>query len=111
MGGNMSDNPQDTGGSGNLRLWKKGQSGNPGGQPKWVSEVRDALKTCVSKGAARLEQIIEQGEDKDAIAATRLAAEFTIRKPKQTHKVTVDRDPLSKVPDGELVEFIKGKKE
>lgn len=105
----MSDS-QDNARSVGLKSWKPGQSGNPGGQPKWVKEVREALKTCVQKGAARLERIIEQGEDKDAIAATRLAAEFTIRKPKQTHKVTVGGDPLKNVPDDQLVAFVKGEK-
>lgn len=106
----MSDT-QDNARSVGLKSWKPGQSGNPGGQPKWVKEVREALKTCVQKGAARLENIIETGEDKDAIAATRLAAEFTIRKPKQTHRVEgKGGDPLAVLTADQLVAFVKGEK-
>jgi len=106
-----SDSTQDRGTSGNLKTFKPGQSGNPGGQPKWVKQVRDALRTCVEKGAEKLEYIIENGEHKDVIAATKLAAEFTLRKPKQTHRVEhKGQDPLAGLTPEEIVKFVKGEK-
>lgn len=89
----------------------RGKSGNPGGQPKWVKEVREALRTCVTKGAARLERIIENGSDKDAVAAMKVAAEFSLTKPKQTHKIEGKGDPLAVVSPEALVAFIAGKKD
>lgn len=90
----------------------KGKSGNPGGQPKWVKEVREALRTCVKKGAARLEEIIVTGSDKDAVAAMKVAAEFSLAKPKQTHRVEgKGGDPLQVLTAEQLVAFVTGKKE
>lgn len=108
----MSDNSsQGKGGSENLIKFKKGQSGNPGGQPKWLKEVRDALRTCAERGAVRLMEIIENGEHKDVIAATRLAVEYTIRKPKQTHRVEgKGSDLLAALTPEQLVAFVKGEK-
>lgn len=108
----MSDESiQGSGRSGNLKSYKKGQSGNPGGQPKWLKEVREAMRTCVTKGAARLQAIIEQGEDRDAVAAVKVAAEYSLPKPKQTHRLEHKGDPLATLTPEQLVEFIKGKKE
>lgn len=86
---------------------KKG-SPNPGGQPKWVKEVRDSLRALHPAARERLQHIIESGEDKDANAAIRLVYDFSLPKPKQSHKVTVGGDPLKGVPDDQLVAFVKG---
>lgn len=94
----------------NLVKFKKGQSGNPGGQPKWLKEVRAALKDCVQEGAGRLLEIIRTGEDKDAIAAVKVAAEYVLQKPKQTHKVEGGASPLAGLTPEQLVAFVRGDK-
>jgi hypothetical protein len=66
----------------------KSGSPNPGGRPKWVSEVRESLRGLVPKAVGRLEKIIENGDDKNANAASKIVLEFSIRKPTQRHKVS-----------------------
>lgn len=90
----------------------KGKSGNPGGQPKWLREVRDGLRSLAPKAYRRLESIIDTGSDKDATAAAKVVFEYTLPKPKQTHRVEgKNGDPLAALTDVQLVAFIAGKKE
>jgi hypothetical protein len=89
---------------------KKG-SANPGGQPKWVKEVRDSLRALHPVARDRLEAIITQGEDKDATAAIRIVYDFSLPKPKQTHRVESDgKDALGGLTPEQLVAFVKGQK-
>lgn len=106
------DDSQGTGRTAGLIPYEPGKSGNPGGRPKWVSETRESLKRLVPGSVARLEKIINEGEDKDANAAIRLLWDFTIRKPRQTHRVEGrNGDPLGVLTPEQLVAFITGKKE
>jgi hypothetical protein len=83
-------------------------SPNPGGQPKWVKGVRDALKALHPAARDRLERIIREGEDKDANVAIRIVYDFSLPKPKQTMKVEGGgKDPLSDLTAEALVAFIK----
>lgn len=49
--------------------WVKGQSGNPGGRPKWVTEVRDAAASHSKWGVQRLRELADSEDGRVAIAA------------------------------------------
>lgn len=82
--------------------WKKGQSGNPGGQPKWVKGVRDLLQEAAPEAADYLRKVIQgvpflmtvdgeaievPAEHQHRVAAARTVLEYTM--PKPTAKVDV----------------------
>lgn len=108
------------------RPFKKGQSGNPGGQPKWVSAIRDELEVCATKGSALLLKVIEgepvpvvvgmpedtlvdeDGQErrrtilvtpelKDRLKAIELALKYTVPAPKQEFELTGKDGGLVKV--------------
>lgn len=92
--------------------FKEGISGNPGGRPKWLKGVVDGLKELHPAAKLRLASIIKDGADKDAAAAIRVLYDFTVPKPKQTHRVEgKGGDPLGLVSAEALVAFVTGKKE
>lgn len=91
--------------------FKKGESGNPGGAPKWLKEVREGLKSLHPAAKQRLTSIIADGSDKDATAAIRVVYEYTVPKPKQTHRVEgKNGDPLASLTAEQLVAFVTGRK-
>lgn len=101
-------------------LYKAGQSGNPGGQPKWVKEVRDALRKDAAL-ARRLLRRVMQGKDlgaggrevriADSVKAAEVVLKFSIPPPRQTHRVEGrGGDPLGVLTPEQLVAFITGKK-
>ncbi len=100
------------GGIENLRPWKPGESGNKDGGPKWLKEIRNGLRSLLPETMDRLGEIIRNGSDKDSTAAARVVLEYTVPKPKQTHRVEgKGGDPLAVLTPDQLVEFIKGRKE
>lgn len=64
-----------------LRPWKKGQSGNPGGQPKWVKKVRKALGQHAERAAEVLREVMDTGEPKERVMAAKVVLEFSVPKP------------------------------
>ena len=91
--------------------FQKGTSGNPSGRPKWLKGVVDGLKKLHPAAETRLASIITHGADKDAAAAIRVLYDFTIPKPKQTHRVEgKGGDPLALLTPEALVAFVTGKK-
>lgn len=90
----------------------KGNSANPGGQPKWMKETRESLRRMLPGSAERLEGIIRDGEDKDSVAAIRLLFDFTLPKPTQKHKVTGKvENPLAGMTTEQLLEWGRNLKE
>lgn len=97
----------------------KGHTGNPGGQPKWVNEVKSALETCASEGAAfllsiirgeataqvvtREGDVIEVGPShENRLRAVDIALAYTMPKPKQQVEVSgtiAPRPALQALPD------------
>lgn len=70
--------------------FKKGQSGNPGGQPKWVKEVRDLLMEDAAAARKLLRRVIDdEGEEtKERVRASEIVLSYTIPKPKQEMEVS-----------------------
>lgn len=89
-----------------------GKSPNPGGQAKWLQPIKKDLRAGVPKVLTRLMGIIENGSDKDATAAGKVWLEYSLPKPKQTHRVEgKNGDPLVSLTPEQLVAFVKGGKE
>jgi hypothetical protein len=88
-----------------------GKSPNPGGQAKWLQPIKKDLRAGVPGVLKKLAAIIESGADKDAIAAGKVWLEYSLPKPKQTHRVEgKGGDPLASLTAEQLVAFIKGGK-
>ena len=51
-------------------LWKKGQSGNPGGRPKGNPEVKALAKAGSVKAIKRLIELIDSSDGRIAISAS-----------------------------------------
>lgn len=85
-------------------------SANPGGQPKWMREMRESLKAMLPSTRKRLANIIESGSDKDATAAARLVLEYTLPKPRARVKVEgAGSSPLAGLSAEQLVALATGK--
>lgn len=82
---------------------------NPGGQPKWLKGVREGLRALLPEAQRRLGEIIRSGSDKDSTVAARVVLEYTVPKPKQTHRVEgKGSDLLAALTPEQLVAFVKG---
>lgn len=85
---------------------------NPGGQPKWLKGVRESLKNLTPLAARTLESVMT-GADKDAdrVAAAKVVLEYTVPKPKQTLKVSGDKNaPFSALSLEDLLALGRGVK-
>jgi len=92
--------------------FKKGVSGNPGGAPKWLKAVRESLRRDTPLARRTLRKIMKSAEAKDAdkIAAAKVTLDFTVPKPKQTHRVEGNNgDPLAALTPEQLVAFVLGR--
>lgn len=74
------------------RLRPGGGSLNPGGQPKWVKEVRDSLRSrCLPLAEKHLYRVLNGDEEaaslKDKSEAARIVLEYTVPKPKAQVRV------------------------
>lgn len=90
----------------------RGKSPNPGGQAKWLKEVRQSLRDLTPLAAKTLKQVMEEGaKDSDKTAAAKVVLEYTVPKPKQTHRVEgKGGDPLASLTAEQLVAFVTGRK-
>lgn len=62
-----------------------GASGNPGGQPKWVGDVRDLLRSDAPRAREVLREVLDTSEDDgDRIKAAEVVLSYTLPKPKLT---------------------------
>jgi|SRR6185437_1338972 len=96
-------------GKGGIRStsFKKGQSGNPGGRPKQLGDVRDLARAYTAQAIANL---IKIAGDSKAPHAARVAANNSILdrgwgKPAQEINANIRRDILS-YTDEELAAFV-----
>ena len=86
--------------------FKKGQSGNPGGRPKEVAEVR---KLAMEHGSAAIERLVElmaSENERTAVAACEAILNRGYGRPAQSLTVAGDDDsPL--FPDTVIVHVVK----
>ena len=62
-------------------LWKPGQSGNPGGKPRGVAELRRKLLRLEPKARKRLMELIESANEEVAFKALALYFAYVLGKP------------------------------
>jgi len=82
--GNPRGNPQ------NLKPFKKGQSGNPGGKPKALIALREVCREMAPDMLSRIRQIAETAEPRVALEAARELLDRGFGKP-----VVGDTDPVA----------------
>lgn len=87
----------------------EGHTANPGGQPKWVNEVKSALQQCAADGAAFLHDVIADKAQvysvADRLRAVDIAFAYTMPKPKQLveHSGAISpRASLQALPDAQF---------
>ena len=70
--------------------WKPGQSGNPGGRPKEVAEVRELARRHTKKAIATLAEIMldENAPHNARVAATNSLLDRGHGKPELQHKIS-----------------------
>ncbi len=70
--------------------WEKGQSGNPGGRPKEVAEVRELARRHTNKAIATLAEIMldENAPHNARVAATNSLLDRGHGRPELQHKVS-----------------------
>lgn len=102
----------------------RGVSGNPGGQPAWVNQVRNALRDVASEGAELCGRVV-RGEKiklvidgtevevtpdlKDRLRAAEIAFAYTLPKPDAETIASAMRDsnPLAALSDDEVVGVVR----
>lgn len=90
----------------------KGNSPNPGGQAKWLKQVREELRALLPHARATLSRVMVGDDQKAAVQAAKVVLEYTVPKPKQTHRLEgKNGDALAMVSAEALVAFVTGKKE
>lgn len=68
--------------TGNLRLWKPGQSGNPGGRPKRSDAVKPLLDQYGPEALRKLVALMESEDERIALMAAKEIADRAFGKPK-----------------------------
>lgn len=86
--------------------WKPGQSGNPGGQPKGLADVRKAARTYTQEAIETLAKWMRDDNPKASIPAAVALLNRGWGMPQQTVKATVNH--IREMTDAELTEFLTG---
>jgi len=90
----------------NLRPFQPGQSGNPGGQPKGLADVRKAARTYTQEAIETLAKWMRDDNPKASIPAAVALLNRGWGMPQQTVKATVNH--IREMTDAELTEFLTG---
>ena len=86
--------------------FKKGQSGNPGGRPKEVSEVKDLARTYGVDAIERLVELIASDNERTAVAACEAILNRGYGRPAQSMSLSGDEDKLPVQLEG-IVRFVR----
>ena len=76
------------------RPFVPGVSYNPGGRPKKPPELRARCSAMTDKILARLEKIIDHGDDKDAVSAAKLVWAYAYGNPTTLIAGDSSHDPI-----------------
>lgn len=76
------------------RPFPKGVSGNPGGRPKTIPEVKEILKAASPDAARALVELLDSEKDSIRLAAAQDILDRTQGKPIQMQAVAVDVDEM-----------------
>jgi hypothetical protein len=66
-----------------VKMWQKGQSGNPGGRPKMPDDVKEALEGGSLRAAQRLVQLVDSPDERIALMASETVLSRLYGKPTQ----------------------------
>ncbi len=86
--------------------FKKGQSGNPGGRPKEVSEVKDLARTHGVDAIERLVELIASDNERTAVAACEAILNRGYGRPAQSMSLSGDEDKPPVQLEG-IVRFVR----
>lgn len=86
-----------------------GGSLNPGGQPKWVKELRDLLQEDAGAARKLLRKVIDSDREdmQHRIQAASVVLRYTVPTPKVSLDVTSGDRPLENVPTEVLEAFLR----
>ena len=85
--------------------FKKGQSGNPGGRPKEVAEVRELAKEHGPEAIERLVKLMASDNERTAVAACEAILNRGYGKPGQS--VTIGADSENPLPTEIVVNVVR----
>jgi hypothetical protein len=89
-----------------------GNTAGTGGQSGWLKKVRKEMQEDIPTALNTLRRVMASEDDKAATGAAKVWLEYTVPKPKQTHRLEgKGGDPLAMLSPEALVAFITGKKE
>ena len=72
--------------------FEKGKSGNPGGRPKEVVEVRDLARSHSTRAVERLVELIESENERTAVAACEAILNRGYGRPAQSVSLSGEED-------------------
>lgn len=75
----------------------KGQSGNPGGRPRAIAWLTSECQNMTEAILRRLETMVSQGEDKDAVAAAKLLLGYGYGQPRQAVDANVKVEEMKRL--------------
>ena len=81
------------------RPFKKGQSGNPGGRPKVVAEIRQLARERGPEAIAALVKVMTEGKSEAArVAAATALLDRGWGRPNQTHEAEITHRYVIEIP-------------
>ena len=86
--------------------FEKGKSGNPGGRPKEVAEVRELAKKHGSAAIERLVELMASDNERTAVAACEAVLNRGYGRPAQSMTLTGDEDKPPVQLEG-VVRFVR----
>lgn len=88
-----------------------GSTANPGGLPKWVKEVRDALGKDLPLARRKLRLRLRDDNPDVQLKAIDILFKYTLPKPKQEVEVSGEvKSPLAGMTPEQLLAIVKGGK-
>lgn len=87
-------------------MWVKGQSGNPAGRPKGLSEVQQLAKQYTTEAIERLLFWMRSDKEKASVSACIAILDRGHGKPAQA--LNLSGDPENPIESKHIIEFVNG---